>query len=45
MQGGEHPIRAQVLVAGGGPVGMLVAAELAAYGVDTVLLESRTEVS
>lgn len=42
---GEHPIRAQVLVAGGGPVGMLVAAELAAYGVDTVLLEPRTEVS
>ncbi|WP_331720446.1 FAD-dependent monooxygenase [Streptomyces sp. NBC_00209] len=34
-----------MLVAGGGPVGMLVAAELAAYGVDTVLLEPRTEVS
>ncbi|TXS06480.1 hypothetical protein EAO73_10530 [Streptomyces sp. col6] len=42
---GERPIGAQVLVAGGGPVGMLVAAELAAYGVDTVLLEPRTEVS
>ncbi|WUT01472.1 FAD-dependent monooxygenase (plasmid) [Streptomyces sp. NBC_00708] len=42
---GERPIGAQVLVAGGGPVGLLVAAELAAYGVDTVLLEPRTEVS
>ncbi|MEV5606524.1 FAD-dependent monooxygenase [Streptomyces sp. NPDC052299] len=42
---GERLIEAQVLVAGGGPVGLLVAAELAAYGVDTVLLEPRTEVS
>ncbi|MFJ8852463.1 FAD-dependent monooxygenase [Streptomyces sp. NPDC102437] len=42
---GEHPVRAKVLVVGGGPVGMLVAAELAGYGVDTVLLESRAEVS
>ncbi|WP_330242518.1 FAD-dependent monooxygenase [Streptomyces sp. NBC_00525] len=42
---GEHPIRAEVLVVGGGPVGMLVAAELAAAGVDTVLLEPRTSVS
>ncbi|THA77738.1 hypothetical protein E6R60_09545 [Streptomyces sp. A0642] len=31
---------AQVLVVGGGPVGMLVAGELAAQGVDTVVLES-----
>ncbi|MEU7555701.1 FAD-dependent monooxygenase [Streptomyces sp. NPDC044571] len=38
-------MQAQVVVAGGGPVGMLVAAELAAYGVDTVVLESRTRVS
>ncbi|MFF5337786.1 FAD-dependent monooxygenase [Streptomyces sp. NPDC013181] len=41
----DRPIRAQVLVAGGGPVGLLVAAELAAAGVDTVLLEPRTSVS
>ncbi|MFD0353314.1 FAD-dependent monooxygenase [Streptomyces sp. NPDC127110] len=38
-------MRAQVAVVGGGPVGMLVAAELAGYGVDTVVLEERTEVS
>ncbi|KOU20004.1 hypothetical protein ADK52_27505 [Streptomyces sp. WM6372] len=38
-------MRAQVAVVGGGPVGMLVAAELAGYGVDTVLLESRAGVS
>ncbi|WP_327135999.1 FAD-dependent monooxygenase (plasmid) [Streptomyces sp. NBC_01343] len=37
-------MRAQVAVVGGGPVGMLVAAELAGYGVDTVLLESRAGV-
>ncbi|MFI5773799.1 FAD-dependent monooxygenase [Streptomyces sp. NPDC051658] len=42
---GERPVRAQVVVVGGGPVGMLLAAELAGYGVDTVLLESRAEVS
>lgn len=36
--------RAQVAVVGGGPVGMLVAAELAAYGVDTVVLEARAQV-
>ncbi|TRV73208.1 hypothetical protein FKN01_28000 [Streptomyces sp. 130] len=41
---GERFTGTQVLVAGGGPVGMLVAGELAAYGVDTVLLEARTEV-
>lgn len=38
-------VRAQVVVVGGGPVGMLVAAELAAYGIDTVLLEVRDRVS
>ncbi|WP_328765472.1 MULTISPECIES: FAD-dependent monooxygenase [unclassified Streptomyces] len=38
-------MRAQVAVVGGGPVGMLVAAELAAYGVDTVVLEDRASVS
>ncbi|MFE2477587.1 FAD-dependent monooxygenase [Streptomyces sp. NPDC059389] len=38
-------MRARVAVVGGGPVGMLVAAELAGYGVDTVLLESRATVS
>ncbi|MGW2477772.1 FAD-dependent monooxygenase [Streptomyces sp. NPDC001665] len=42
---GKRFTETQVLVAGGGPVGLLVAAELAAYGVDTVLLEPRTEVS
>ncbi|MFF3216031.1 FAD-dependent monooxygenase [Streptomyces sp. NPDC002886] len=35
----------QVVVVGGGPAGMLVAAELAGYGVDTVLLESQAGVS
>ncbi|WP_244905435.1 FAD-dependent monooxygenase [Streptomyces agglomeratus] len=34
-------MRADVVVVGGGPVGLLLAAELAGYGVDTVLLESR----
>ncbi|UQX05314.1 FAD-dependent monooxygenase [Streptomyces sp. RerS4] len=38
-------MRAQVVVVGGGPVGMLVAAELAGYGVDTVVLEARGRVS
>ncbi|WP_406459583.1 FAD-dependent monooxygenase (plasmid) [Streptomyces sp. NBC_00876] len=42
---GERRVQAQVVVVGGGPVGMLVAAELAGYGVDTVLLESRADVS
>ncbi|MET9887085.1 FAD-dependent monooxygenase [Streptomyces sp. NPDC006430] len=37
--------QAQVAVVGGGPVGMLVAAELAAYGVDTVLFEPKARVS
>ncbi|MFF0388197.1 FAD-dependent monooxygenase [Kitasatospora sp. NPDC004615] len=34
----------RVVVAGGGPVGLLVAAELAGYGVDTVVLEARDTV-
>lgn len=38
-------MQAQVLVVGGGPVGLLLAAELAAYGVDTLLLEPRARVS
>ncbi|MFD7627253.1 FAD-dependent monooxygenase [Streptomyces sp. NPDC059851] len=38
-------MRTQVVVIGGGPVGMLVASELAGYGVDTVLLESEAGVS
>lgn len=42
---GLRRLHAQVIVVGGGPVGMLVAAELAAYGVDTVLLESQVRVS
>ncbi|MEU5811844.1 FAD-dependent monooxygenase [Streptomyces sp. NPDC047718] len=32
-------------IVGGGPVGLLLAAELAGYGVDTVLLEARAEPS
>lgn len=38
-------MRAQVAVVGGGPVGMLVAAELAGYGVDTLVIEALAEVS
>ncbi|MFE2165223.1 FAD-dependent monooxygenase [Streptomyces sp. NPDC059447] len=38
-------MQAQVVVVGGGPVGMLVAAELASYGVDTVLFEPQIRVS
>ncbi|MFD5073403.1 FAD-dependent monooxygenase [Streptomyces sp. NPDC058371] len=33
--------QADVVIAGGGPVGMLLAAELAGYGVDTVVLEAK----
>ncbi|MER7110482.1 FAD-dependent monooxygenase [Streptomyces sp. NPDC000229] len=40
-----HPAEAQVLVVGGGPVGMLVAAELAGLGTGVVLLEHRTTTS
>ncbi|MFF4044693.1 FAD-dependent monooxygenase [Streptomyces sp. NPDC001816] len=38
-------MRVQVAVVGGGPVGLLIAAELAAFGVDTVVLEARDDVS
>ena len=38
-------MRAQVGVVGGGPVGMLVAAELASHGVDTVVVEARRSIS
>ncbi|WP_210594151.1 FAD-dependent monooxygenase [Streptomyces sp. GESEQ-35] len=37
--------KTQVMIVGGGPVGMLLAAELAGYGVRTLVLESETEVS
>ncbi|MFE7778538.1 FAD-dependent monooxygenase [Streptomyces sp. NPDC057445] len=39
------PCHAQVLVVGGGPVGMLVAAELAGRGVDTLVLEREAATS
>ncbi|MFF8617654.1 FAD-dependent monooxygenase [Streptomyces sp. NPDC015350] len=42
MAGRTH---AQVMVVGGGPVGMLVAAELAAQGVDTLVLEAEAATS
>jgi 2-polyprenyl-6-methoxyphenol hydroxylase-like FAD-dependent oxidoreductase len=35
----------QVVVVGGGPVGMVVASELAAYGVRTLVVEARTRIS
>ncbi|MFJ9646070.1 FAD-dependent monooxygenase [Streptomyces sp. NPDC101206] len=38
-------MQADVAIVGGGPVGLLLAAELAGYGVDTVLLEARAEPS
>lgn len=37
--------RCEVVVVGGGPVGMLVAGELALHGISVVVLESRTEVT
>ncbi|MFI8359488.1 FAD-dependent monooxygenase [Streptomyces sp. NPDC085612] len=37
---GSRPSHTQVLVVGGGPVGMLVAAELGHHGIDTVVLEA-----
>lgn len=37
--------RFEVVVSGGGPVGMLIAGELALHGVSVLVLESRTEVS
>lgn len=38
-------IQAQVLIAGGGPVGMVLACELAGHGVATVVVEARSAVS
>ncbi|GGS92605.1 MULTISPECIES: FAD-dependent monooxygenase [Streptomyces] len=38
-------MQAQVVIIGGGPVGLLIAAELAGYGVDTVVLEAQDAVS
>lgn len=38
-------IHVQVAIVGGGPVGMCLAAELAAHGVRVLVLESRTDVS
>ncbi|MFD9726977.1 FAD-dependent monooxygenase [Streptomyces sp. NPDC059072] len=42
---GLHHTQAHVVVVGGGPVGMLVAAELAAYGVEVVLFEPEARVA
>lgn len=38
-------VRTDVVIVGGGPVGLLLAAELAGYGVRTVVLEERAQVS
>ena len=38
-------MRADVVVVGGGAVGLVVAAELAGYGVDTVVFEALPEVT
>lgn len=38
-------VRTDVAIVGGGPVGLLLAAELAGYGVRTVVLEERAEVA
>ncbi|MFC8831338.1 FAD-dependent monooxygenase [Streptomyces sp. NPDC057137] len=37
-------VQTQVVVVGGGPVGMVVASELAGYGVDTLLVEAATAI-
>lgn len=41
----ETQTPAGVIVAGGGPVGMLLAAELGAFGISTLVLEARSAVS
>ncbi|NEB22701.1 FAD-dependent monooxygenase [Streptomyces coelicoflavus] len=41
----RNRLHAQVVVVGGGPVGMLLAAELGERGVDTVVLETKASVS
>ncbi|MEU6679816.1 FAD-dependent monooxygenase [Streptomyces sp. NPDC046925] len=38
-------VRTDVVIVGGGPVGLLLAAELAGYGVRTVVLEEQAEVA
>lgn len=38
-------VRTDVVIVGGGPVGLLLATELAGYGVRTVVLEERAQVS
>lgn len=38
-------LQAQVVVVGGGPVGLLLACELAGYGVRTLVVEAETGVS
>ncbi|MFD0723380.1 FAD-dependent monooxygenase [Streptomyces globosus] len=38
-------MQTHVVIIGGGPVGLLLAAELAGYGVDTVVLEAQDAVS
>jgi 2-polyprenyl-6-methoxyphenol hydroxylase-like FAD-dependent oxidoreductase len=42
---GPAPIRTPVLIAGGGPVGLATAMELAHHGIDCVVAEPRTAVS
>jgi 2-polyprenyl-6-methoxyphenol hydroxylase-like FAD-dependent oxidoreductase len=41
----DQPIRTPVLIAGGGPVGLAAAMELAHHGIECVVIEPRTTVS
>ncbi|OKI99167.1 FAD-dependent monooxygenase [Kitasatospora sp. CB01950] len=43
MLGGTHTAAHEVVIAGGGPVGLWLACELRLYGVDVTVLETRTE--